>query len=219
LGLPDRSPTTRGAVRLPRAGNLAYILGLLALVPLLVLFLDGSVRNFVLSVQGPWGLLVATWVSSAGDGLVNALVAAVIMAAGLLLHRPREVSAGRLGLVAVILGGLSVQIPKHLFCRSRPLAEGAGQFFISSPCLGKGSWLKSFPSGHSVTAFALAYVLSQTYPKWSPLFYALATLVALSRVYLASHFPSDIVAGAALGLFAGWIVRRLAALPLQNARG
>jgi undecaprenyl-diphosphatase len=203
---------------MPRAGNLGYILGLLALVPFLVLYLDGSVRIFVLSVQGRWGLLVATWVSSAGYGLVNAALAATIMATGLLLGRPREVVAGRLGLFAVILGGLSVQIPKHLFCRSRPLAEGAGTFFVDFPCLDKGSWLKSFPSGHSVTAFALAYVLSRAYPRASSVFYALATMVALSRVYLASHFLSDIVAGAALGLLAGWLIGRFAAPPLEDAR-
>jgi membrane-associated phospholipid phosphatase len=203
---------------MPRVGNLAYILGLLALVPFLVLYLDGSVRIFVLSVQGRWGLLVATWVSSAGYGLVNAALAAIIMATGMLLGRPREVVAGRLGLFAVIAGGLSVQILKHLFCRSRPLAEGAGRFFNAVPCVGKGSWLRSFPSGHSVTAFALAYVLARTYPRGAPVFYALATMVALSRVYLASHFLSDIVAGAAFGLFAGWIVCRLAAFPLKDAR-
>jgi membrane-associated phospholipid phosphatase len=195
-----------------------YILGLLALVLFLVLYLDGSISIFVLSVQGRWGLLVATWVSSAGDGLVNAAVAAIIMATGLLLGRPREVVAGRLGLFAVAAGGLSVQIPKHLFCRSRPMAEGAGTFFVDSPCLDKGYRLKSFPSGHSVTAFALAYVLSRAYPRGAPVFYALATVVALSRVYLASHFLSDIVAGAAYGLFAGWIVCRLAAFPLEDAR-
>ena len=36
----------------------------------------------------------------------------------------------------------------------------------------------------------------------------LAVLVALSRVYLAKHFPSDVVAGAAIGLLAGWITCR-----------
>ena len=203
---------------MPRAGNLAYILGLFALVPFLVLYLDGSVRVFVLSVQGRWGVMVATWVSSGSYGLVMAALAAAIMACGLLLDRPLEVVAGRLGLFAVIAGGLSVQILKHLFCRARPLAEGAGQFFTAFPCVGKGSWVRSFPSGHSVTAFALAYVLSRTHPKGSPVFYTLATLVALSRVYLASHFLSDIVAGAAFGLFAGWIVCRLAAFPLKDAR-
>jgi len=204
---------------MPRAGNLGYILGLLALVPFLVLYLDGSVRIFVLSVQGRWGVMVATWVSSGSYGLVIAALAAAIMACGLLLDRPREVVAGRLGLFAVIAGGLSVEILKRLFCRSRPLAEGAGRFFVDFPCPDKGSWLQSFPSGHSVTAFALAYVLSRTHPKGSPVFYTLATLVALSRVYLASHFLSDIVAGAAFGLFTGWIVCRLAAFPLEDARG
>ena len=203
---------------MPRAGNLGYILGLLALVPFLALYLDGSVRIFVLSVQGRWGVMVATWVSSGSYGLVIAALAAAIMACGHLLDRPREVVAGRLGLFAVIAGGLSVEILKRLFCRSRPLAEGAGRFFTAFPCLDKGSWLRSFPSGHSVTAFALAYVLSRAYPRGSPVFYALATMVALSRVYLASHFLSDIVAGAALGLFAGWIVCRLATFPLRDAR-
>jgi membrane-associated phospholipid phosphatase len=197
---------------------LRYIVALLALLPVLILYLDSSVKDYALSVQGWWGLQVATWVSSAGYGLVNAAVAAAIMAAGIILGRPREALAGRLGLFAVILGGFSVQLPKHLFCRSRPLADEAGKFFTDFPCLGKGSWLRSFPSGHSVTAFALAYVLARTYPKASPVFYGLATMVAFSRVYLASHFLSDIVAGAALGLLAGWIVCRLAAPMLGDAR-
>jgi membrane-associated phospholipid phosphatase len=216
--LADVSRPSGRCARPLRTGNLWIVVGLFALLAVLVLYLDSSVKNFVLSMQGRWGLQVATWVSSAGYGLVNAAIAAAILAAGIALGRPREALAGRLGLFAVILGGLSVQIPKHLFCRSRPLAEGAGQFFTDFPCIGKGSWLRSFPSGHSVTAFALAYVLARLYPKASPVFYGLAAMVAFSRVYLASHFLSDIVAGAAFGLLAGWVVCRLAAPWLGNAR-
>lgn len=216
--MPDLQGPCKGALQSPSLRNLWYILALLALVPPLVLYLDGSVKTFILSVQGRWGLLVATWVSSAGYGHVNAALAVTIMVYGFLLGRARAVVAGRLGLFAVILGGLSVQIPKHLFCRSRPLAEGAGRFFTDFPCLDKGAWLKSFPSGHSVTAFALAYVLSRVYPRSSPVVYTLAAVVAFSRVYLASHFLSDVVAGAALGLLAGWLVCRIAALPPGDAR-
>lgn len=199
-------------------GNLVSIAALLTLVPLLVYYLDGSIRTFVLSVRGERGTTLATWVSLGGDGLVNGGLAVLIMAVGLLMGRPRELIAGRLGLFAVIAGGLSVWAPKFLFCRARPMTEAAGQFFAVFPCVGKGYALNSFPSGHSVTSFALAYVLSRTYPNASPLFYALATIVALSRVYLASHFLSDVVAGAAIGLLAGWVVCRLAHFPIGDAR-
>lgn len=189
---------------------LGYIAALFATLPFLVLYIDGSTKGFILSVQSHWGLLVATWLSAIGYGLANAAMAATVMAFGLLAVRPREAIVGRLGLLAVIGGGLSVQVLKHLFCRSRPLAERAGQFFVEFPCLGKGAGLISFPSGHSGTSFALAYVLSRAYPKWSVIFYGLATMVALSRVYLAKHFPSDVVAGAAIGLLTGSIVCRFA---------
>ncbi len=204
--------------RLPDIRDLGYIVALFAVLPLLVLYIDGSVRTFILSVQAHWGVWIAQFVSAVGYGLVNAAIAAALMAFGLVAGRPREKVAGRLGLFAVIAGGLLVQVLKHLFCRTRPLAEGAGRFFADFPCLGKGSGLISFPSGHSVTVFALAYVLSRAYPKGSVAFYGLAILVALSRVYLARHFLSDVVAGAAVGLFAGWIVCRLAVLPLGNER-
>lgn len=64
-----------------------------------------------------------------------------------------------------------------------------------------------------MTAFALAFVLARAYPRYAVLFYGLAGLVAVSRVYLAKHFPSDVVAGAAIGLLAGWITCRFRFFP------
>ena len=72
----------------------------------------------------------------------------------------------------------------------------------------------SFPSGHAMTAFATAVALGAMYPRlrWPAL--AVATLVALSRVYLGVHFALDVVAGAALGTAIGlavaWAARLLA---------
>jgi undecaprenyl-diphosphatase len=62
----------------------------------------------------------------------------------------------------------------------------------------------SFPSGHASTSFAAATVLSAFAPRHRLLFYALATLIALSRVYVGVHYLSDVVAGAALGTAFGW---------------
>jgi undecaprenyl-diphosphatase len=64
----------------------------------------------------------------------------------------------------------------------------------------------SFPSGHSASSFAAATTLATFYPKSSPLVFALATGVGLSRVHLGHHFPSDVVAGGLLGIASGTLV-------------
>jgi undecaprenyl-diphosphatase len=61
----------------------------------------------------------------------------------------------------------------------------------------------SFPSGHSAASFAAATVLSSFYPAVAPLAYALATGVALSRIHLGHHFPSDVTVGAIIGVAGG----------------
>jgi decaprenylphosphoryl-5-phosphoribose phosphatase len=59
----------------------------------------------------------------------------------------------------------------------------------------------SYPSAHAATSFAGARMLSPVLP--APALYSLATALSLSRLYLALHYPSDIVAGAALGASIG----------------
>jgi len=58
----------------------------------------------------------------------------------------------------------------------------------------------SFPSGHAAAAFVFATVISHFYPSLTWLSFGLATLIGSARVMLGVHFPTDIVAGAALGL-------------------
>src|SRR5574337_224642 len=209
--LSDRSKPSGSLVRSFDGKAVGYAIALFAVLPILVLYIDGSVKTFVLSIQSDWGLRVAGGIAAMGSGLTDAAIAVILLVAGLRAGRPRETVAGRLGLFAVIVGSVSGQFLKNLFCRSRPLAEKSGQFFIEFPCLGKGAGFISFPSGHSITAFALAFVLARAYPRYAWLFYGLAGLVALSRVYLVKHFPSDVVAGAAVGMLSGWIVCRVAA--------
>jgi undecaprenyl-diphosphatase len=61
----------------------------------------------------------------------------------------------------------------------------------------------SFPSGHAVVAFACATVMSFAVPRLRWPLYALAALVAFSRVYVGVHFPGDVVAGAVIGVLLG----------------
>jgi undecaprenyl-diphosphatase len=62
----------------------------------------------------------------------------------------------------------------------------------------------SFPSTHATFAFASAFVLSQSFPKYKKIWYSLAVLIAFSRIYLEKHYPLDVVGGAVVGTVIGW---------------
>ena len=61
----------------------------------------------------------------------------------------------------------------------------------------------SFPAGHAATAFAGATLLTYVAPRLWPLFVGLATAVSFSRVYVGVHYPTDVLAGAAIGVGIG----------------
>ena len=83
---------------------------------------------------------------------------------------------------------------KSYFKRRRPFID-----LVRAIVIGKkpGTW--SFPSGHSATGFAGAYLLGRAFPRLRPMFYGAAALVAFSRVYLGVHYPGDVVAGSVAG--------------------
>jgi undecaprenyl-diphosphatase len=95
---------------------------------------------------------------------------------------------------------------KSLFRRTRPPWETNHPMRLRRPRT------SSFPSGHATSAFAAAGLLSEEDPLW-PAYYAIAVVVATSRVYVKIHHASDVLAGAVLGVALGRIGRRLAPLP------
>jgi undecaprenyl-diphosphatase len=102
---------------------------------------------------------------------------------------------------------------KHLSGRERPyVAEPEPE-----PLLTPDSEL-SFPSGHASTSFAGATLLTLLLPSLAIPFYALAALIAWSRVYVGVHYPFDILAGALLGLAVALVVWKLALVPDRGRR-
>jgi undecaprenyl-diphosphatase len=63
----------------------------------------------------------------------------------------------------------------------------------------------SFPSGHSITAFAIAISIGMFYPDLTGVLLAVAFLIASSRIILGMHFLSDVLAGSAIGTLLGLI--------------
>lgn len=112
----------------------------------------------------------------------------------------------KIGLEALVALGLTqivVQSLKRLLSRERPykIIEHLNTFGIDLADY-------SFPSGHTTASFSLATTLALNMPKFSSLVYILAVIIAVSRIYLGVHYPTDVTAGLILGIGGGLITHQ-----------
>ena len=123
-----------------------------------------------------------------------------------LLCRPRTRRAGVLSLAAMLLGMVCTNVVlKHLVARPRPWLDVAGLVpLVDEPDP------NSFPSGHTCAAFAAGMVWLRALPGRGGRILAvvLAVCMGLSRLYVGVHYPTDVLAGAAVGALCAWIVWR-----------
>jgi len=100
----------------------------------------------------------------------------------------------------VVTDQIGYKLLKELFQRLRPCNSLAD---VLTPIGCNGSY--SFPSNHAINNFAAAAFFSAIYKKYKVILYITASLIAISRVYLGLHYPSDIIAGAAIGMAFGYL--------------
>ncbi len=123
-----------------------------------------------------------------------------IIAALFLLFWKKTRRQGVLVLCAMAAGFLLGEILlKNTVCRERPFQTfPAYTTLLISPPSGF-----SFPSGHTCSSFAAATVLFRFSKKWGIAALVLACLIAFSRIFLFVHWPTDVLAGAVLGIACG----------------
>lgn len=107
---------------------------------------------------------------------------------------------------AVLVPVLVGDALKWIVGRGRPFVGGEGNVF-NFRHFGGTEAFASFPSGHANTAFALAFAVSALWPQARPVMLVYAVAIALSRLVLLAHHPSDVVAGALVGLIGAMAVR------------
>jgi len=110
--------------------------------------------------------------------------------------------AGVAGVLGGTTTGLVAVILKGLLGRPRPHLNAVDQF----TWLTGNSAYQSFPSGHTTHCFGVAVAVLLLAPRWGLVFLSASALVAWSRMYLGSHYLSDVLAGAALGTLGGAVL-------------
>lgn len=153
--------------------------------------LDG-IQRFLRTPFGDFAMPLVTALGNAG------IVWIALCLLLLCFHKTRR--AG-IAMALSLLATLAVcnLILKPLVGRIRPFeANGFVDLLIGPP----GD--PSFPSGHTAASFAAAAALWRYYRKAGAAAFALAVMIAFSRLYLYVHYPSDVLGGAAVGLAAAW---------------
>ncbi|GKU26542.1 phosphatase PAP2 family protein [Clostridium folliculivorans] len=118
----------------------------------------------------------------------------VIIALVLILDKDYIVVGDTVILTLIISTIVGEGLVKHLVRRIRPC-----NFYKNINMLIARPDSYSFPSGHTLSSFAVAEVLSTYFSEYKLLFIGIAFLIALSRIYLFVHYPTDVIAGIIIG--------------------
>lgn len=139
-----------------------------------------------------WWMILSTRL---GDGWLWVAIGMAVLGSG----SPARVPAVLSALAAAGMSVLLFMILKRMVGRPRPCALEPHSWSTLQP-----PDHFSFPSGHSMTAFAIATALVAFYPPSGGVLYFCAGSVALSRIVLGMHFTSDVLVGSGIGVAIGY---------------
>jgi undecaprenyl-diphosphatase len=192
----------------------------------LVLFLDFRTRvgGWIWAIDGAairaarrlpeWVVVVFNELTDFGKSgwflwpLAIALLALAVMGAVAPLNRMSRLILATIAIrleflfAAIALPGIFTNIVKRLLGRGRPFVGGDTDVY--SPINWQAAY-QSLPSGHSTTAFSVLVAFGALFPGWRPYLWAYAVVIAISRVVVIAHHPTDVLAGALVGALGAFL--------------
>jgi undecaprenyl-diphosphatase len=201
---PDKNVQTR---------NYLIFISISLVVTAVLYFFDVPIWHAARDLAEPDYLLFPEFLSDWGLYLFYTIFS-IVFVVGLIKKRPNLINIALAYIKAQLVFSLVVvRLLKFVLGRPRP---GYGFELILFTTRASHH---SFPSGHSADAFAsgvcLFYLLSQSkYSQYRFLPLVYAFMIAASRVFVSSHFPSDVSAGMAIGIMGAWFF--LSRLPDQS---
>ncbi|HUP45529.1 MAG TPA: phosphatase PAP2 family protein [Thermoanaerobaculia bacterium] len=189
-----------GEVRRLRPRWVTGVLAGLVLVVMTWVFLDAPLLAFAERIQSDTTRTMVRYTNRFGGGMNPPMIVIFFALAGLAYRTNRWIGYAAAMVVASLGSGLVAHILKLTVGRTRP------ELWLGPFHYARGS-ANSFPSGHTVGAFALAGVLFFASKSLALRLtaIALACAVGVARILAFRHWASDVVASACLGLIAAWL--------------
>jgi undecaprenyl-diphosphatase len=211
---PSHSRRAEAARKLARHSLWLSIAGAAAIIALMLAFDRTEIQLMpARGTQSLWPIRILT--DFGKDEYVLSVLGAVLVGVALVaagLHGTRRALLLGLGtrlqflFLSVALSVFVGEILKYLIGRGRPFVGGKADPFNFIPFEGTGAYA-SLPSGHAITAFALAFAVSALWPRLRVFMFTYAIVILLTRLVLLAHHPSDVVAGALVGMVGAMAVR------------
>jgi membrane-associated phospholipid phosphatase len=107
---------------------------------------------------------------------------------------------------AIAVPGLFTLVVKYMIGRARPYVTGVADPYAFSPLIWQVEY-SSLPSGHATSAFSAPVAIGTIWPRLRVVMWTYAIAVAASRVIVTSHYPSDVMASAVVGVLGAVLVR------------
>ena len=172
---------------------------LLLLILLLFPFLDNFLSLQAAGLQNNFLNPIMFWLSNIGSGIV---VFFIITALFLYEERKRRWIIPLW--LSFLVSSIIVFALKFLIMRERPFELLSLHTFKEFAL-----WNSSFPSWHAAMAFAALPIIDKEFPKIYLFWVIFALLIVFSRIYFGYHFVSDVIAGALIGYFSGFVFLKL----------